>query len=150
MNEHTSVDESLSDDDWIMAMKEEINQLQRNDVWDLVPKPYQKNIIGIKWVFINKFNEQGEVVRNKAKLVAQGYSQQKGIDFSKKIALVARLKAIRLILSYAINHNIILYQMDVKTYFLNGVIYEVVYVKQPPRFEDSVHPNYVFKLKKSL
>jgi len=72
--EPATVDEALSDDGWILAMQEELNQFQRNDVWDLVPKPPQKNIIGTKWVFKNKLNEQGEVTRNKARLVAQGYS----------------------------------------------------------------------------
>ena len=75
MIEPATVDEALSDDGWILAMQEEINQFQRNDVWDLVPKPRHKNIIGTTWVFRNKLNEQGEVTRNKARLVAQGYSQ---------------------------------------------------------------------------
>ena len=72
--ELATVFEALSDDGWIMAMQEELNQFQRNDVWDLVSKPPQKNIIGTKWVFRNELNEQGEVTRNKARLVAQGYS----------------------------------------------------------------------------
>ncbi|KAK2382601.1 putative mitochondrial protein [Trifolium repens] len=150
MIESKTVDEALSDDGWIIAMQDELNQFQRNDVWDLVPKPTHKNIIGTKWVFRNKLNEQGEVVRNKARLVAQGYSQQEGIDFTETFALVARLEAIRLLLSYAVNHGITLYQMDVKSAFLNGVIIEEVYVKQPPGFEDLKNPEYVFKLKKSL
>ncbi|WJX50151.1 hypothetical protein P8452_36497 [Trifolium repens] len=95
-------------------------------------------------------NEQGEVVRNKARLVAQGYSQQEGIDFTETFAPVARLEAIRLLLSYAVNNGITLYQMDVKSAFLNGVISEEVYVKQSPGFEDLKNPNYVYKLKKSL
>ena len=78
-------------------MQEELNQFQRNDVWDLVPKHSQKNIIGTKWVFRNKLNEQGEVTRNKAKLVAQGYSQQEGIDYTETFAPVPRLEAIRLL-----------------------------------------------------
>ena len=119
-------------------------------MWDLVPKPQQKNIIGTKWVFRNKLNEQGEVIINKAILVAQGYSQQEGIDYTEIFAPVARLEAIRLLLSYAVNHGIILYQMDVKSAFLNGVIEEEVYVKQPPSFEDLQHPDHVYKLKKSL
>ena len=98
-------------------------------MWDLVPKPRQKNIFGTKWVFRNKLNEKGEVPRNKARLVAQCYSQQEGIDYTETFATVARLEAIRLLLSYAINHGIILYQMDVKSAFLNGVI-EEVFVKQ--------------------
>ncbi|WJX83571.1 hypothetical protein P8452_66227 [Trifolium repens] len=132
------------------TMQDEFNQFQRNDVWDLVPRPTHKNIIGTKWVFRNKLNEQGEVVRNKARLVAQGYSQQEGIDFTETFAPVARLEAIRLLLSYAVNNGITLYQMDVKSAFLNGVISEEVYVKQPPGFEDLKNPDYVYKLKKSL
>ena len=111
MIESVIVDEALSDDWWILAMQEELNQFQRNDVWDLVPKPPQKNIIGTKWVFKNKMNEQGELTRNKSRLVAQGYSQQEDIDYPKTFALVARLEAIRLLLSYAVNHSVILYQM---------------------------------------
>ncbi|KAK2415764.1 putative mitochondrial protein [Trifolium repens] len=150
MIEPKNVDEALTDDEWIVAMQDELNQFQRNDVWDLVPRPAHKNIIGTKWVFRNKLNEQGEVVRNKARLVAQGYSQQEGIDFTETFAPVARLEAIRLLLSYAVNNGITLYQMDVKSAFLNGVISEEVYVKQPPGFEDLKNPDYVFKLKKSL
>lgn len=92
-------------------MQEESNQFQRNDVWDLVPKPLQNKIIGIKWVFKTKFNEQEEVVRNKDKLVAQGYSQQEGIYLSGTFASVARLEVIMSLLYYAINHYIILYQI---------------------------------------
>jgi len=129
--EPTTVDEALSGDRWIIVMQEELNQFQRNDVWDLVPKPQQKNIIGIKWVFKNKLNEQGEVVRNKGRLVAQGYSQQEDIDYIETFAPVVRLKAISLLQSYAVNHGIILYQMGVKSAFLNGVISEEVFVMQP-------------------
>ncbi|KAK2451189.1 putative mitochondrial protein [Trifolium repens] len=150
MIEPKNVDEALTDDGWIVAMQDELNQFQRNDVWDLVPKPVHKNIIGTKWVFRNKMNEQGEVVRNKTRLVAQGYSQQEGIDFTETFAPVARLEAIRLLLSYVVNNGITLYQMDVKSAFLNGVISEEVYVKQSPGFEDLKNPDYVFKLKKSL
>jgi len=148
--EPTTVDEALSDDGWILAMQEELNQFQRNNVWDLVPKPQQKNIIRTKWVFRNKLNEQGEVIRNKARLVAQGYSQQEDIDYTETFAPVTRLKAIRLLLSYAVNHGIILYQMDVKSAFLNGVIEEEMFVKKPPGFENLKNPYHVYKLKKSL
>jgi len=148
--EPSIVDEELSDDGWILAMQEELNQFQINDVWDLVPKPQQKNIIGTKWIFRNKLNEQGEVIRNKARLIAQGYSQQEGRDYTETFASIARLEAIRLLLSYAVNHGIILYQMDVKSAFLNGVMEEEVFVKQPPGFEDLKNPDHVYKLKKSL
>ena len=129
--EPATVDEVLLDDGWILAMQEELNQFQRNDVWDLVPKPQQKNIIVTKWVFKNKLNKQGEVIRNKVRLVAQGYSQQEGIDYTETFAPIARLETIRLLLSYAVDHGIILYQMDVKSAFLNGVIKEEVFVKHP-------------------
>jgi len=148
--EPTTVDEVLADDGWILAMQDELNQFKRNDVWELIPMPEHKNIIGTKWVFRNKLNEQGEVIRNKARLVAQGYNQQEDIDYTETFAPAARLEAIRLLLSYAVNHNITLYQMDVKSAFLNGVIFEEVFVKQPPGFEDLEHPDYVYKLKKSL
>lgn len=130
-----------------MAMQEKLNPFKRNVVWNLVPKPPQKNIIQTKWVCKNKLNEHGKVVRNKAKFIAQGYNQQEGIDFSKTLAPFARLEVIKILLSYAINHNIILYQMDVTSSFLNGVIFKEVYVKQPIGFEDSVHPYFVFKLR---
>jgi len=89
MIEPTKVDEALIDDGWILAMQDELNQFKRNDVWDLVPKPEHKNIIGTKRVFRNKMNEQGEVIRNKARLVAPGYSQQEGIDYTETFAPVA-------------------------------------------------------------
>src|SRR4051794_1803394 len=82
-------------------MQEELNQFTRNDVWDLVPRPKGFNIIGTKWVFRNKLSEKGEVVRNKARLVAQGYSQQEGIDYTETFAPVARLESIRLLISFA-------------------------------------------------
>jgi len=106
MIEPTKVDEALADDGWILAMQDELNQFKRNDVWDLVPKHEYKNIIGTKWVFRNKLKKYGEVIRNKARLVAQGYSQQEGIDYTETFAPVARLEVIRLLLSYAVNHNI--------------------------------------------
>jgi len=90
------------------------------------------------------------VNRNKARLVAQGYSQQEGIDYTETFAPIAKLEEIRLLKSYVVNHGIILYQMDVKSAFVNGVIEEEVYVMQPPGFEDLKHPDHVYKLKKSL
>ena len=129
--EPTSINEALQDNDWILAMQEELNQFTRNDVWDLVQKPKGVHVIGTKWVFRNKLNEKGEVIRNKARLVAQGYSQQEGIDYTETFAPVARLESIHLLVSFADNHNIILYQMDVKSAFLNGYISEEVYVHQP-------------------
>jgi hypothetical protein len=101
-------------------------------------------------VFHNKQDEHGVVTRNKARLVAKGYSQVEGLDFGETYAPVARLESIRILLAYATYHGFKLYQMDVKSAFLNGPIKEEVYVEQPPGFEDSEYPNHVYKLSKAL
>ena len=142
--------EALIDEFWLMAMQDELNQFKRNDVWELVPRPRDHHIIGTKWVFRNKLDENGVITRNKARLVAQGYNQEKGIDYEETYAPVARLEAIRLLLAYACSKNFKLYQMDVKSAFLNGVINEEVYVSQPPGFENDEYPDYVYKLKRAL
>jgi hypothetical protein len=128
-----------------MAMQEELNNFTRNDVWHLVPHPNQ-NVVGTKWVFRNKQDGHGVVTRNKARLVAQGYSQVEGLDFDETYALVARLE----LLVYATYHGFKLYKMDVKSAFLNGPVKEEVYVEQPLGFEDSEYPNHVYKLSKAL
>jgi hypothetical protein len=116
----------------------------------LVPRPNQ-NVVGTKWVFHNKQDEHGVVIRNKARLLAKGcYSQVEGLDFDETYAPIARLESIRIVLAYATYHGFKLYQMDVKSAFLNGPIKEEVYVEQPPGFEDSEYPNHVYKLSKAL
>jgi hypothetical protein len=115
----------------------------------LVPRPNQ-NVVGTKWVFRNKQDEHGVVTRNKARLVAKGYSQVERLDFDETYAPVARLESIRILLAYATYHGFKLYQMDMKSAFLNGPIKEEVYVEQPPGFEDSEYPNHVYKLSKAL
>ncbi|GJT46271.1 copia protein [Tanacetum coccineum] len=107
-------------------------------------------IIGTKWVFRNKLDENGIVSRNKARLVAQGYNQQEGIDYDETYAPVARLESIRILLAYACALDFKLFQMDVKSAFLNGFINEEVYVAQPPGFIDFEKPDHVYKLKKAL
>ncbi|GJT98127.1 retrovirus-related pol polyprotein from transposon TNT 1-94 [Tanacetum coccineum] len=114
-------------------------------VWTLVPAPYGKTIIGSKWVFRNKRDETGIVIKNKAILVAQGYNQQAGIYYYETFAPVARLEAIRIFLSFATYMNFTIYQMDVKSAFLNGKMKKEVYVRQPLGFESSEFPNHVFK-----
>jgi hypothetical protein len=116
----------------------------------LVERPKNHNVIGTKWVYRNKENEDGIVVKNKSRLVAQGYTQVEGLDFAETFVPVARLEAIRILLAYACPRNIKLYQMDVKSAFLNGKISELVYVEQPPGFEDPTKPNHVYKLSKAL
>ncbi|KAI3685467.1 hypothetical protein L6452_34711 [Arctium lappa] len=148
--EPKKVDEALADPCWITAMQEELSQFERNKVWRLVPRPSRKTIIGTKWVFRNKMDEEGTVIRNKARLVAQGYRQEEGIDYDETFAPVARLEAIRIFLAHAAYKNFRVFQMDVKSAFLNGELAEEVYVKQPPGFEDPVHPDYVYRLDKAL
>ncbi|KAK0593854.1 hypothetical protein LWI29_019494 [Acer saccharum] len=131
-------------------MQEELNQFERNEVWTLVPRPKTTNVIGTKWIFRNKSDEDGNIVRNKARLVAQGYSQIEGIDFEETFAPVARLESIRLLLSISCVHKFKLHQMDVKSAFLNGFLQEEVFVEQPKGFVDAHHPNYVYRLKKAL
>jgi hypothetical protein len=142
------IEDALRDPDWVLAMQEELNNFTRNEVWHLVPRPNQ-NVVGTKWIFRNKQDEHGVVTRNKARLVAKGYSQVKGLDFDETYAPVARLESIRILLAYATYHGFKLYQMDVKSAFLNGPIKEEVYVEQPPGFEDSEYPNHVYKLSKA-
>jgi hypothetical protein len=129
------VEEALQDPDWVLAMQEELNNFKRNEVWSLVPRPKQ-NVVGTKWVFRNKQDEHGVVTRNKARLVTKGYAQVAGLDFEETIAPVARLESIRILLAYAAHHSFRLFQMDVKSVFLNGPIKEEVYMEQPPGFED--------------
>ncbi|GJT28011.1 retrovirus-related pol polyprotein from transposon TNT 1-94 [Tanacetum coccineum] len=148
--EPKKVSEALKHPGWVDAMQEELNQFARNKVWTLVPTPYGKTIVGSKWVFRNKRDETGIVIKNKARLVAQGYNQQEGIDYDENFAPVARFEAIRIFLAFATYMNFIIYQMDVKSAFLNGKLKEEVYVKQPPGFESNEFPNHVCKLDKAL
>ncbi|KAK1696926.1 hypothetical protein QYE76_013623 [Lolium multiflorum] len=127
MVEPLKVNEALKDPDWLNAMQEELNNFKRNDVWTLMKRPdHCRNVIGTKWVFKNKQDEHGMVIRNKARLVAQGYSQVEGVDFGETFAPVARLESIRILLAFASHHGFKLQQMDVKSAFLNGPLHEEV------------------------
>nr|GEX61935.1 retrovirus-related Pol polyprotein from transposon TNT 1-94 [Tanacetum cinerariifolium] len=148
--ESKNVNEALADKSWIVVMQEELNQFIANNVWELVSQPRNMTIIETKWVFRNKLDENGIISRNKARLVAQGYNQQEGIDYDETYALVTRLESIRILLAYACALDFKLFQMDVKSAFLTGFINEEVYVAQPSRFIDFKKPNYVYKLKKAL
>ena len=142
------IEEALDDPSWMNTMQEELTQFERNKVWKLVPKPKDKSMIRTRWVFRNKLDEKGIIIRNKAKLVAQGYNQEEGIDYDETFAPVARLESIRMFLAYAAFSYFKVYQTDVKNAFLNGKLQEEVYVKQPPEFKDSKHPDYVYKFTK--
>ncbi|GKC29890.1 putative ribonuclease H-like domain-containing protein, partial [Tanacetum coccineum] len=121
-------------------MQDELLQFRLEKVWILVDLPKGKHTIGTEWVYRNKKDERGIVVRNNARLVAQGYTQEEGIDYDEVFAPVARIEAIRLFLAYASFMGFIVYQMDVKSAFLYGTIEEEVYVCQPPGFEDPQFP----------
>nr|GEV10834.1 retrovirus-related Pol polyprotein from transposon TNT 1-94 [Tanacetum cinerariifolium] len=121
-----------------------------NDVWELVPQPKNMTIIGTKWVYRNKLDENGVISQNKARLVVQGYNQQEGIYYDETYAPVARLESIRILLAYACAVDFKLYQMDVKIAFLNGFINEEVYVAQPLGFINFKKSDHVYKLKKGL
>ncbi|GJS59148.1 putative ribonuclease H-like domain-containing protein [Tanacetum coccineum] len=148
--EPKKVIQALTDSSWIEAMQEELLQFKLQKVWTLVDLPKGKRAIGTKWVYRNKKDERGIVVRNKARLVAQGYTQEEGIDYDEVFAPVARIEAIRLFLAYASFMGFIVYQMDVKSAFLYGTIEEEVYVCQPPSFEDPQFPDKVYKVEKAL
>ncbi|GJR56123.1 putative ribonuclease H-like domain-containing protein [Tanacetum coccineum] len=148
--EPKKVIQALKDPSWIEAMQEELLQFKLQQVWTLVDLPYGKRAIGTKWVYRNKKDERGIVIRNKARLVTQGYTQEEGIDYDECFALVARIEAIRLFLAYASFKDFVVYQMDVKSAFLYGKIKEEVYVCQPPGFEDPEYPDRVYKVEKAL
>ncbi|GKB15228.1 putative ribonuclease H-like domain-containing protein [Tanacetum coccineum] len=150
LEEPKKIFEALQDDSWVQAMQEELLQFKLQQVWVLVDLPHGMKVIGTKWVYRNKRDERGVVVRNKARLVAQGYTQEEGIDYDEVFAPVARIEAIRLFLAFASFMGFIVYQMDVKSAFLYGTIDEEVYVSQPPGFVDPDHPKKVYKVVKAL
>nr|GEX77360.1 retrovirus-related Pol polyprotein from transposon TNT 1-94 [Tanacetum cinerariifolium] len=115
------------------AMQEELNEFERLEVWELVPRPDKFMVITLKWIYKVKIDELGGILNNKARLVARGYCQVKGINFEESFSPVARLEAIRKFLTYTAHMNMVVYQMDVKTAFLNGNIWEEVYISQPDR-----------------
>ncbi|GJS31537.1 putative ribonuclease H-like domain-containing protein [Tanacetum coccineum] len=149
-NEPKKISEALEDESWVDAMQEELLQFKIQKVWILVDLPYGKKAIGTKWVYRNKKDERGVVVRNKARLVAQGHRQEEGIDYDEVFAPVARIEAIRIFLAFASYMGFIVYQMDVKSAFLYGKIDEEVYVSQPPGFLDPKYPQKVYKVVKAL
>nr|GFD22587.1 retrovirus-related Pol polyprotein from transposon TNT 1-94 [Tanacetum cinerariifolium] len=148
--EPANVAEALRDVDWVSAMQEELDQFARLKVWRLVPQPQGKSVIKTKWIFKNKKDESSLVIRNKARLVAVGHSQQEVIDYDETFAPVARIEAIRLFLAYAAYKDFTVYQMDVKTSFLNGILKEEVYVGQPPGFVRKQYPDRMYALDKAL
>ncbi|GJS40124.1 putative ribonuclease H-like domain-containing protein [Tanacetum coccineum] len=148
--EPRSVAQALEDPSWVDAMQEEMQQFKFQNVWILVDLPEGKYAIGTKWILKNKRDARGIIVRNKARLVAQGHRQEEGIDYDEVFAPVARIEAIRLFLAFASYMGFMVYQMDVKSAFLYGSIDEEVYVTQPKGFVDPQYPKKVYKVVKAL
>nr|GEV92611.1 retrovirus-related Pol polyprotein from transposon TNT 1-94 [Tanacetum cinerariifolium] len=142
--------DALTQSCWIEAIQEELNEFEHLEVWELIPQPDKVMVITLKWIYKVKLDELGGILMNKARLVASGYRQEEGIDFEESFASLARLEAIRIFLAYAAHKNMAVYQMDVKTVFLNGNLREEVYVSQQDGFVDPDNPNHMYKLKKDL
>nr|GEX68767.1 retrovirus-related Pol polyprotein from transposon TNT 1-94 [Tanacetum cinerariifolium] len=145
-----NVKEAMTDPAWIESMKEELLQFKRFDVWVLVPAPDNISPLTLKWLFKNKHDEEQTVIRNKSRLVVRGYRQEEGINFKESFAPVTRMEAIRIFLAYDVHKSFSMFQMDVKTAFLHGLLKEDVHVCQPEGFSDADHPSHVYKLKKAL
>nr|GEU65228.1 retrovirus-related Pol polyprotein from transposon TNT 1-94 [Tanacetum cinerariifolium] len=140
----------MADHAWNEAMQKELHQFDRLGVWELLDKPFGKTLIGLKWVQKNKKDKESNAIRNKARLVAKEYRLEEGIDFEESFAPAARLEAVRIVIAYVAHKSFPIFQMDVKTYFLNGLPKEEVYVSQPERFVDPDHPEKIYRLRKIL
>nr|GFA85289.1 retrovirus-related Pol polyprotein from transposon TNT 1-94 [Tanacetum cinerariifolium] len=141
--------DALTQSCWIEAMQEDLNEFERIKVWELAPRLDKVMVITLKWIYKVKLDELGGILKNKVRLVARGYGQEEGINFQESFAPVARLEAIWIFLAYVAHENMVVYQMDVKTAFLNGNLWEEVYVSQPNGFVDQDNPNHMYKLKKA-
>ncbi|GJX06616.1 retrovirus-related pol polyprotein from transposon TNT 1-94 [Tanacetum coccineum] len=141
---------AITEDCWFQAMQDEIHKFGRLQVWELVPQPDCVLIIALKWIYKVKLDEYSDVLKNKARLVAKGYRQEEGIDFEESFAPIVRIKVIHIFMANAASKNMTIYQMDVKTSFLNGKLKEEVYVSQPEGFVDPDHPTHAYRMKKAL
>lgn len=142
--------EAEKDDKWIEAMREELRMIEKNGTWELVDRPENRKIIGVKWVYRTKLNADGSVNKHKARLVVKGYSQVYGVDFSETFSPVARLDTIRMLLALAAQKGWKLYHLDVKSAFLNGYLQEEIYVEQPKGFLVKGKEEKVYRLRKAL
>eukprot|EP00253_Pinus_taeda_P012844 PITA_12844 len=143
-------EDSVNENKWIEAMNEEIGAIEKSKTWELVDLPEGKDAIGVKWVYKTKSNAEGKIDRQKARLVVKGYKQQQGKDYNETFAPVARMETVRTVLSIASQRKWKIYQMDVKSAFLNGALKEEVYVERPRGYEVEGQEHKVCKLKKAL
>ncbi|KAG8480412.1 hypothetical protein CXB51_025085 [Gossypium anomalum] len=135
---------------WKQAMVDEINMIEKNQTWDLVERPANRKIIGVKWVYRAKHNADGSLNKLKVRLVVKGFSQKNGLDYLETFALVARLDTIRLLVTLTAQMKWKIHQLDVKSAFLNGFLEEEIYVEQPQGFKVADKEEMVYKLKKAL
>jgi len=142
--------EAINSQVWIAAMKEELTMIEKNETWMLVDRPVHKKVIGVKWIFKTKLNADGSINKHKARLVVKGYSQEPSIDFTETFAPVSRLDTIKLLLALAAQNGWHIFQLDVKSAFLNDVLNEEIYVEQPDGFEKEITSKKVYLLKKAL
>ncbi|GKD05627.1 retrovirus-related pol polyprotein from transposon TNT 1-94 [Tanacetum coccineum] len=142
--------QAMIEPSWIDAMQEEIHEFERLKVWELVSCPDKDMLIKLKWIYKVKTNEFGGVLKNKARLVAQGFRQEEGINFEESFAPVSRIEAIRIFVANAANKNMTIFQIEIKMVFLNSELKEEVYVSQPERFIDQDNPSHLYKIKKAL
>ncbi|KAL0402256.1 UNVERIFIED_CONTAM: Retrovirus-related Pol polyprotein from transposon TNT 1-94 [Sesamum latifolium] len=149
-SEPQSFEDASKDECWTKTMNEEMSTIEKNETWELVDLPKGKKTIWLKWIFKIKFNQDGLIQKYKARLVAKGYSQQPGIDFTETYAPVARIETIRTVLAILAQLELQVYQLDVKSVFLNGEIEEEVYVEQPEGFIVKGKEDKVCRLKKAL
>ncbi|GJS67119.1 ribonuclease H-like domain-containing protein [Tanacetum coccineum] len=141
---------ALRDPNWKEAMLDEYNALITNETWVLIPRPANVNVVRYMWLFKHKFNADGSLSRYKARLVANGRSQQQGIDCDETFSLVVKPATIRTVLSLEVSRDWLIHQLGVKNAFLHGHLSETVYMHQPPGFVDPNKPNYVCHLQRSL
>jgi hypothetical protein len=144
------MEEALSDPKWMCVMKEELESIEKNNIWELVNLSDRKKPIGVKRVFKVKINPKGEMIKHKARLVAKGFLQREWIDFEEVFTSVAKIETIRLVVSIVNNNNWPIYQMDVKSGFLNELLEKEVYVGQSPDFVVRNQELKFYKLKKVL
>ncbi|KAB2626386.1 retrovirus-related Pol polyprotein from transposon TNT 1-94 [Pyrus ussuriensis x Pyrus communis] len=142
--------DATQDKSWLKAMEDELAMIEKNGTWKLVDRPTEKPVIGVKWVYKTKLNLDGSVLKNKARLVAKGYAQKPGLDYNETYAPVARLDTIRTLVALAAHKSWKLYQLDVKSAFLNGVLEEEVYVDQPEGYVVKGKEDKVYRLHKAL
>ena len=149
-DEPSSYKEAIQHDCWKRAMHSELDAIERNKTWTLVPRPKSRKIVSTKWIFKTKYKADGSLDKHKARLVARGFTQRPGVDFDETYAPTARMTTIRTLFSLAAHHQWPLFQMDVKSAFLNGVLDNEVYVEQPPGFTVPEKEDWVYRLQKAL